>query len=237
MEENSKNKESKLSKYKKVIILASVSFILLLIVCMIVMFSKKTMFNVSMSVGNEGGSITSERGLATSGIEKGKDLKIYISPDEGYEIEKVLVDNKAIDLKTLVYDKNNPNAASEDGVAVYTFKNIDKNHTVEVYYKAKTIVENETFHIELKAATNGGSITSERGLATYMSKGENLKVYMSPDEGYEIEKVLVDNKAIDLNTLFYEKNNPNASSEDGVAVYTFKNIDKNHTVDVYYKTK
>ena len=137
MEENSKNKESKLSKYKNVIILASVSFILLLIVCMIVMLNKKTTFNVSMRVRTNGGSITSERGLATSAIENGKDLKIYISPDEGYEIERVLVDNKEIDLKTLVYDKNNPNAASEDGVAVYTFKNIDKNHTIEVYYKTK----------------------------------------------------------------------------------------------------
>ena len=134
MEESLKNKES---KYKKVIILASLSFILLLIVCMIVMLNKKTTFNVSMRVRTNGGSITSERGLTTSAIENGKDLKIYISPDEGYEIEKVLVDNKEIDLKTLVYDKNNPNAASEDGVAVYTFKNINKNHTIEVYYKTK----------------------------------------------------------------------------------------------------
>ena len=89
----------------------------------------------------------------------------------------------------------------------------------------------------MKVATKGGIITSERGLATYMSKGENLKVYMSPDEGYEIDKVLVDNKTIDLKTLVYDKNNPSAASEDGVAVYTFKNIDKNHTVEVYYKAK
>ena len=238
MEENSKNKESKLSKYKNVIILASVSFILLLIVCMIVMFSKKTMFNVSMRVRTNGGSITSERGLATSAIENGKDLKIYISPDEGYEIEKVLVDNKAIDLKTLVYDKNNPNAASEDGVAVYTLKNINKDYTVDVYYKAKSNTEKTTFNVSMRVRTNGGSITSERGLATSaIEKGKDLKIYISPDEGYEIEKLLVDNKAIDLKTLVYDKNNPNAASEDGVAVYTFKNINKNHTVEVYYKTK
>ena len=65
------------------------------------------------------------------------DLKILLSPDEGYEIEKVLVDNKAIDLKELVYDKNNPNAASEDGVAIYTFKNVNSDHTINVYYKVK----------------------------------------------------------------------------------------------------
>ena len=134
MEENKKNKES---KYKKVIILASLSFILLLIVCMIVMLNKKTTFNVSMRVRTNGGSITSERGLTTSAIENGKDLRIYISPDEGYEIEKVLVDNKAIDLKTLVYEKNNPNASSEDGVAVYTLKSISKDYTIDVYYKTK----------------------------------------------------------------------------------------------------
>lgn len=102
--------------------------------------TEKTSFYVTMKVGTEGGSITSEQGLvggATS-VEKGKDLKIYICPDEGYEIDKVLVDNKAIDLKTLVYEKNNPNAASEDGVAVYTFTNVSKDYTIEAYYKKKS---------------------------------------------------------------------------------------------------
>lgn len=43
-----------------------------------------------MIVGNEGGSITSEQGLVSgsTAVENGKDLKIYICPDEGYEIEK-----------------------------------------------------------------------------------------------------------------------------------------------------
>ena len=101
---------------------------------------EKTLFYVTMRVKTEGGTITSEQGLvagATS-VEKGKNLKIYICPDEGYEIDKVLLDNKAIDLKTLVYDKNNPNAASEDGVAVYTFTNVSEDHTIEAYYKKKS---------------------------------------------------------------------------------------------------
>ena len=100
----------------------------------------RTSFYVALRVGTEGGSITSEQGLvagATS-VEKGKNLKIYICPDEGYEIDKVLVDNALIDLKTLVYEKNNPNAASEDGVAVYTFTNVSKDHTIEAYYKKKS---------------------------------------------------------------------------------------------------
>ena len=49
-----------------------------------------------------------------------------------------MVDNKAIDLKTLVYEKNNPNATSEDGVAVYTFTNVSKDYTIEAYYKKKS---------------------------------------------------------------------------------------------------
>ena len=105
-----KNKES---KYKKVIILASASFLLLLIVCMIVIFNKKTPFIVSMKVRTSGGSIASERCLATSAIENGKDLK------------------------TLVYNKNNPNTSSEDEVTVYKSKDINKDYTVDVYYKAK----------------------------------------------------------------------------------------------------
>ena len=101
---------------------------------------ERTSFYVTMRVGTEGGSITSEQGLVAGKtfVEKGKNLKIYICPDEGYEIDKVLVDNEAIDLSSLVYEKNNPNVASEDGVAVYTFTNVSKNYTIEVYYKKKS---------------------------------------------------------------------------------------------------
>lgn len=102
--------------------------------------TERTSFSVTMRVGTEGGTITSEQGLvagATS-VEKGKNLKIYICPDEGYEIDKVLVDGEAINLETLVYEKNNPNAASEDGVAVYTFTNVSQDHTIEAYYKKKS---------------------------------------------------------------------------------------------------
>ncbi len=122
---------------KNIIILVSAFSILLLAVFIVIFFREKTTFNVVMRVRTQGGTITSERGLATTAMEKGKDLKIYMSPDEGYEIEKVLIDNKAIDLKTLVYEKNNPNAASIDGVMVYTLKNINRDYTVEVYYKVK----------------------------------------------------------------------------------------------------
>ncbi len=124
---------------KNIIILVSAFLFLLLVVGITILFVKKTSFNVSMRVRNEGGTITSEQGLVGGNIslEKGEDLKIYMSADEGYEIEKVLVDNKAIDLKTLVYEKNNPNASSVDGVAVYTIKNINKDYTIDVYYKSK----------------------------------------------------------------------------------------------------
>ena len=106
----------------------------------VIVNTENTYFSITMRVKTEGGTITSEQGLvggATS-VEKGKDLKIYLIPDEGYEIDKVLVDNNAIDLKTLVYEKNNPNAASKDGVAVYTFTNISKDYTIEVFYKIKS---------------------------------------------------------------------------------------------------
>ena len=124
---------------KNTIIFASAFLVLLLLTFLILIFAKKTTFYVEMKVGNEGGAITSEQGLVSgsTAVEKGKDLKIYICPDEGYEIEKVLVDNKEIDLNILVYEKDNPNASSEEGVAVYTFKNISKDYTIEVYYKLK----------------------------------------------------------------------------------------------------
>ena len=140
----------------------------------------------------------------------------------------------------LVYDKNNPNAASKDGVAVYTFTNVSKDHTIEAYYKKKSNTEKTSFYVTMRVKTEGGTITSEQGLvagATSVEKGKNLKIYICPDEGYEIDKVLLDNKAIDLKTLVYDKNNPNAASEDGVAVYTFTNVSEDHTIEAYYKKK
>ena len=140
----------------------------------------------------------------------------------------------------MVYEKENPNASSEDGVAIYTFKEVDEDHTITVYYKTKSKTEETPFYITMKVNSEGGSITSERGLVngkTYVEKGKELKIYLSPDEGYEIEKVLVDDKSIDLKELVYEKENPNASSEDGVAIYTFKEVEKDYTITVYYKAK
>ena len=122
---------------KNVIILVSGLLVVLLAVLMVILFTGKKEFDVVLKVGTEGGSISSERGLATSAIKKGDDLKVYISPNEGYEVEKVLVNDKEIDLKTLVYEKDNPNASSEDGVAIYTISKINKDYTIEAYFKTK----------------------------------------------------------------------------------------------------
>lgn len=138
--------------------------------------TEKTSFYVTMRVRTKGGTITSERGLlagATS-VEKGKDLKIYICPSEGYEIDKVLVDNKAIDLKTLVYEKNNPNAGSEDGVAVYTFTNVSKDYTIEAYYKKKLNSSEPTNPSSSDSPTNKSDTTTS---PTILPKtGENATI-------------------------------------------------------------
>ncbi len=39
--------------------------------------------------------------------------------------------------KENIFGLGNPNASSKDGVAVYTFKNISKDYTIEVYYRSK----------------------------------------------------------------------------------------------------
>ncbi len=232
---------------KKIMILLIITFLFMM--NMSTLIADEVPFYITMIVNSEGGSITSEQGgintkqgFATH-VEKGKELNIYLSPDEGYEIDKVLVDGNAIDLKELVYEKDNPNGSSKDGVAIYTFKNVNKDHTITVNDKLKSKSEETLFYITMIVNGEGGSITSEQGginteqgFTTHVEKGKELNIYLSPDEGYEIEKVLVDGKAIDLNELVYEKDNPNASSEDGVAIYTFKNVNKDHTIVTYYKS-
>ena len=171
-------------------------------------------------------------------IGYGNDLYNLDYPDSmGWYVQQA-------DLTDVTWTSNNNEIATVDNTGKVTGV-AEGNVTITAKYNNETAtydvnVIETTFYITMKAKTEGGHITSEQGLvsgATSVEKGKNLKIYICPDEGYEVDKVLVDNEAIDLDTLVYDKNNPNAASEDGVAVYTFANFSKDHTIEAYFKKK
>ncbi len=81
--------------YIKKFVMTLIILTLLLIMSMPTLFAEETQFYITMKVNSEGGTITSEHGGFSSElgfttyIEKGKELKIYLSPDEGYELGDV----------------------------------------------------------------------------------------------------------------------------------------------------
>ena len=127
-------------------------------------------------------------------IEKGKSQTFTITPNPGYEISKLLVDGKA--------------AKAENGL--YSFSNIESDHTIQVSFKKAIYI------IQANTGT-GGSISPSGEIE--VSKGQNLKLDISPDPGYGIDKVTVDLVEITVS------NNS----------FTFENIDQKHSIFVLFK--
>lgn len=76
-----------------------------------------TVYTIEASVSGAGGSISPSD---TTYVEAGCDKTFVITPDEGFEIDKLLVDGKQVD------------ASLE-----YTFRYVDDNHSIEVTFKKK----------------------------------------------------------------------------------------------------
>lgn len=77
---------------------------------------------ITASAG-EGGTISPEGNVV---VGKGADKTFTMTPNEGYEIDQVLVDGTAVSLEDLL---------EADGSATYTFSKIDGDHTIEVTFK------------------------------------------------------------------------------------------------------
>lgn len=83
-----------------------------------------TVYTIEASVSGAGGSISPSD---TTYVEAGCDKTFVITPDEGFEIDKLLVDGKQVD------------ASLE-----YTFRYVDDNHSIEVTFKKKGGQESTT---------------------------------------------------------------------------------------------
>jgi hypothetical protein len=133
-------------------------------------------FLISAEAGT-GGSIDPEGEINTS---IGSKQTFSISPDNGYQISDVRVDNVSI-----------------GPVSAYTFNNITSNHKISAAFTQLI------YHIESKA-DQGGSI-SPAG-AINISYGNDLTCSITPDKGYQIADLLVDNKSVGVASNYSFKN-------------------------------
>ena len=132
-------------------------------------------------------------------VTSGGSQEFTITPNEGYEIDKVLVDGEE--------------ATLTDGK--YTFTNVTSNHTISVTFKP--VEQQEVKYTITATAGDNGSISPSGEVE--VTSGGSQEFTITPDEGYEVDKVLVDGEEATLTN----------------GKYTFTNVTSNHTISVSFK--
>ncbi len=151
-------------------------------------------FLINATVRSGSGSISPN---GKKEVKFGECQTYEMKPASGWHTNSVYVDGKNI-----------------GAVSKYEFKNCKKNHTIEVVF---TQTPPSTFNINAKAE-NGGSIDPA---STEVTAGSNVTLTITTNEGYEINTVTVDGKAVSV-----------SGNE-----LTLTNIQSNHNVVVTFKLK
>ena len=142
----------------------------------------------------------------TEYVKIGDDITFTITPNQDpngnyYEIENVYVD----------YVVNEEAKAT----GTYTFTNVQANHDLSVYFSDDPVITHDV------TATSGenGSVSPEG--VVHVREGSTRTFYFYPDEGYEVDKVLVD--GVEITNL--------ATKE----YYNIANVTAAHTIHVTFK--
>ncbi|MDP4222303.1 MAG: LamG-like jellyroll fold domain-containing protein [Bacteroidota bacterium] len=133
----------------------------------------KTMYNLKGTAG-AGGKINPE---GTVTVAEGGSQNYTFTPDAGFVISDVLLDNNSV-----------------GAVTVYSFTDINSNHAISVIFKPIT------FDISV-ASNSGGSVTP--GGPTQVQIGSDQSFIITPDYGYKIIQVNVDGLPVNLESGKY----------------------------------
>ena len=145
-------------------------------------------FNIRGS-SSAGGSI-SPAGTIT--VTYGTNLTYAITPQVGYKIDDVLIDNQSV-----------------GPVTSYTFSNPKGDHTISVLFSLITYSVNVD-------ANPGGSVSPDG--TTIVNYGSEITCTFTPDYGYRIYDVKIDNISV-----------------GSILSYSFRNITGNHNISVVFK--
>ena len=161
-----------------------------------------TVSNISRNTYNS----TTVRGKTSSfTVNEGTNATITFTPDNGYMIKSVKVNGSTVTVSN----------------SQYTVNNISRNTTVAVEFEAIPIT---TYTLSVTATGNGYALynkTSVRGITqTFtVNEGTNATITFTPDNGYRIKSVKVNNSTVTVS------NNQ----------YTVSNIRQNTTVAVEFE--
>ena len=146
-------------------------------------------YNVTVNAGN-GGSVT-PNGEQT--VYEGNDFTFTVVPNDCYEIASVTVNG------TTVTPTNN----------IYTIANVTEAQSINATF-------NRLSYIITASASVGGSITPSGNVE--VNCGDNKEFVITPEEGYEIENVVVDGQ-----------------SQGAITSYTFENVtEEGHSIEATF---
>ena len=142
-------------------------------------------------------------------VSEGTSATVSITPDNGYKVASLYV--------------NNINMISSIANNSYTINNISKNTTVEVTFEAIPVT---TYSLSITASGNGSvtynsTAVRNKTQSFTVSEGTSATVSITPDKGYKIASLYV--------------NNINMTSGITDNSYIINNISKNTTVEVTFE--
>ena len=150
------------------------------------------------TIQTENGTISPSGQVA---LNYGNSQKYTFTPNAGYHLASIIVDGVSL------------SQAEVDFIALngYTFSNVKTDHTISAVFELNSYIITAT-------ADENGTITPDGNIR--VKHGESKKFSFSPNEGYEVSKVVVD--GVDI-----------GKCEN----YAFNNVTDNHTINVIFDKK
>jgi hypothetical protein len=129
-------------------------------------------------------------------VEEGHSQDFTLIPDSGYRVNRVLIDDKAINLNELTY----------------SFENVHANHSIDVQFVRIT------HRLSVTVGENGQVSPTD---VIEVPLNENQLLTVVPDPGYGIDQVLVDGKVVQLSDNQYTFE---SVTENHTFIVTFEKI-------------
>ena len=114
-------------------------------------------------------------------INRGNDTTFTFIPDQGYEVEQVIINNVA-----------------QGAISSYRFTNVQENYTIYVSFKAAEVIPDS---VTITATTGLHGTISPIGVVK-IAKGEDQTFVFTPDSLYKVKFVKLNGDSVDYRTTY-----------------------------------
>ncbi len=158
-------------------------------------------YDVTVS-STAGGTVTP---LQEPGVFAGEDLSLTITPDEGYMIASIWLNDKKV---------SGPFPLNEQGRYIFEVLGVDADVFVDIQFSL--------YHTITASAETGGVVSNEG--VTQVPVGEHMNYIITPDEGFKLTSLFIDGLPKEL-----PMDNP-----DGTTSYQITNVNADMTFSVAF---